>query len=300
MKVFVTGGAGFVGTAVIKALLAADHSVHALVNHRKLQIQNDRVTSFTGDLFNATALDSAMRGCNAVVHLVGIIAENPAKGITFDRIHFEGTVAVVEATTRAGIRRYIHMSALGAAADAASLYHRSKFRAEQFVRASALDWTILQPSLIHGPGGDFTKMEIDWARGKSLPYLFMPYFGVGLLGTGPRRKIQPVFVDDVARAFVQCLSNEKTIAQTFPLGGSQQLTWPQMHHLAAQKLTGQSRIAFPIPAWYAKAITHIVPASLLPFTHDQVLMAEQDNTCDLQKFVEAFGWTPRSFEETFQ
>lgn len=300
MNIFVTGGAGFVGSAVIASLLAAGHSVRALVNHRPLKLTDARLQSINGDLFDDKILDSAMTGCDAVIHLVGIIKEHPGRGITFDRIHYQGTIKVVDATKRAGIKRYLHMSALGAAGDSRSVYLRTKFKAEEYVRASGLAWTILEPSLIHGPGGDFTEMEIDWARGKAVPFLFMPYFGNGLLGLGPASKIQPVFVQDVARAFVESLQNSKTIGQVFQLGGPEQMTWPEMHRIAARAIRGKQRATLAIPAWYAKAITHVVPGGWLPFTRDQVVMAESGNVCDLSKFTDVFGWQPLGFEASLR
>jgi len=297
VKVFLTGGAGFVGSSVIDALLERGRAIHVLVNHRKLKQSDLRIQTFTGDLFDDAILDSAMKDCDAVIHLVGIIVEKPGKGITFDRIHHQGTVKVVDAVKRAGIRRYVQMSSLGAAANAASMYHRTKFKAEEYVRASGLDWTIIQPSLIYGPGGEFSEMESAWARGRAFPYFFMPYFGSGLLGLGAPRKVQPVFVEDAARAFADSLEDDRKIGQLFQLGGPEQMTWPQMHRIFALAITGKPRPTLALPAWYAKFITHIVPASLLPFTYDQVLMSEQDNVCDLSQFVDCFGWTPKVLNE---
>ena len=103
-----------------------------------------------GGLFEAAALDEGMRGCDAVVHLVGIIRERPSRGVTFGAVHLEGTRRVVDAAARNGVRRYVHMSALGTRPDAASDYHRTKYEAEEYVRAGGSDWTIFRPSLIHG------------------------------------------------------------------------------------------------------------------------------------------------------
>jgi nucleoside-diphosphate-sugar epimerase len=295
--IFVTGGSGFVGSSVLDALQAADFSVNALVRHEPLDRPSDRVISFTGGLFDDAALDAGMKGCTAVIHLVGIIAERPAEGITFDRIHYQGTQHVVDATKRAGIRRYIQMSAIGARPDAPATYHRTKFLAEQYVRDSGLDWTIIRPSIIHGPRGDFMKTEAGWARGTSVPYLFMPYFGRGLLGLGGAGKLQPVFVEDVARAFVECLDDPQKARELFCIGGPDQMTWPGMHRMIAQVLVGHRRPVLAIPDWYAKSLAAIVPPGLLPFSRDQVLMSEEDNICDLSTFVSAFGWTPRSFEQ---
>jgi NADH dehydrogenase len=292
MNVFVTGGSGFVGKAVIQALLERDHHVHAPVNHRPLQINDDRVKSFPGGLFDAAAVDTAMRDCQAVIHLVGIIREKPSAGITFDRIHHQGTARIVEAARRAGIGRYVQMSAIGASPDSPSEYHRTKFAAEECVRASGLDWTIFRPSMILGPGGEFSGMEERWARGSAAPYLFMPYFGAGFLGLGPKFRIQPVLVSDVARAFVDAIDKPAAIGQVYPLAGPQEMTWPQMHQAIARKITGHSKPVLPIPAWYAKLMSWIVPSFLLPFTADQVRMSQQDNVADMTEFAKTFGWSP--------
>ena len=160
------------------------------------------------------------------------------------------------------------------------------------MRQSKLDWTIFRPSLIHGPGGEFLKMEAKWARGKSPPFLFMPYFGGGPLGFSRQTRVQPVFVEDVARAFVDALEKPQSIGRTYCIGGAEPMTWPDMHRQAARIFTGKRRLALPIPAWYARVITHVVPESLLPFTRDQVTMSREDNVCDIKPFAADFGWTP--------
>src|SRR5450432_526511 len=108
-RVFVTGASGFVGTAVVEELVSRNHQIRALVNRREIEING--VESIKGSLFDSASLDRGMSGCDAVIHLVGIIMQRPSKGITFNRIHFEGTKNVVDAAKRAGIKRYLHMSA---------------------------------------------------------------------------------------------------------------------------------------------------------------------------------------------
>jgi NADH dehydrogenase len=226
--------------------------------------------------------------------------ERRHKGITFDRIHFEGTRSIVDAAKRNGIRRYLHMSALGTRHDAVSTYHRTKYAAEEYVRASGLDWTIFRPSLIHGPRGEFIQMEAAWARYKAPPFLFMPYFGRGFFGRGGAGMLQPVYVGDVARAFVDALANSKTIGEIYPIAGPDRVTWPQLHRICATAIIGRRRWVMPLPAWYAKLLTRIAPASLLPFNRDQVIMSQEDNTTDLAKFRDAFGFEPHPFEPTLR
>jgi uncharacterized protein YbjT (DUF2867 family) len=297
--VFVTGASGFVGSSVISEVLERGNGVRALVHHRR-PTTDGRVEVVEGDISDPAKLERAIRGCDTVIHLVGIIFEKRSQGATFESVHVQGTRNVVDATRRAGVKRYIHMSALGTRPDAVSRYHKTKFAAEEYVRNSGLAWTIFRPSLIHGPEGEFMQMEINWAKKKAPPFLFMPYFGAGAMGLGGAGKVQPIYVKDVARAFAGSLTNAKTIGEVYLIGGAQQLTWSQMHQIAAEAVTGKRRWVMPIPAWYAKLLTGILPGRLLPFNRDQVIMSQEDSTCDLSKFVDDFGWEPKGFAQAIR
>lgn len=300
-RVFLTGASGFVGSQVLQELLSRGYAVNALAHRGNLRTTHDRLTPVRGGLFDAKALADGMAGCDAAVHLVGIIMERPIEGVTFERIHFEGTRSVVDAAKRAGVRRYLHMSSLGARPNAVSTYHRTKYKAEQYVRNSGLHWTIFRPSLIHGPGGEFTRMEANWARKRAMPFLFMPYFGAGLFGRGGAGRLQPVYVKDVARAFAEALDKRQTIGEVYPIGGTEQLTWPELHRRFAESVTGNAhRKVVAVPDWYARLLTRVVPRPLLPFNRDQVLMSREDNTTDLAKFKDDFGWEPRAFTAALQ
>src|SRR5581483_281406 len=286
------------GSAVIGELIARQHHVHALVNRRKLDDFGSAVHSYRGDLFDSRALDEAMDGCDAVMHLVGIIMEHPSRGITFERIHFEGARNVIDAAIRNGVKRFVHMSALGVRLDAVSNYHKTKYRAEEYLRGSNLEWTIFRPSMIHGRRGEFMQMEAKWARRKAPPFLVMPYFGAGLLGRGGAGMLQPVYVNDVARAFVDAMEKNQTIGETYPLGGAEQLSWPEMHRAVARAVMGHPRWVLPIPAWYAKILARIGVGKLAGFNRDQIVMSQGENTCDLTKFEHDFGLSPVGFEQS--
>ena len=105
-------------------------------------------------------------------------------------------------------------------------------------------------------------------------------------------------MNDVAKAFVDSLDNPKTIGEVYLLGGPDEVTWPQMHRISGTAITGKKPRVMPMPAWYAKLVAAITPASFLPFNRDQVIMSQENNTCDLTKFKDDFGWTPVKFEET--
>jgi uncharacterized protein YbjT (DUF2867 family) len=299
-RVFVTGGSGFVGSAILQELSRRNIPATALVNRRNLPAAGGDVVSFKGDIFDPGSLAEGLKDCRAVIHLVGIIFEKPGEGITFERMHVESTRNVVETVKRAGIRRLIHMSALGVRPEAVSDYHKTKWRGEEIVRGSGLEWTIFRPSMIHGPAGEFMKMEAKWARKQSPPFLFMPYFGAGIFGTGGAGLVQPVYVRDVARGFVDALGNGKSISRAHPLAGKARLSWPQMHRLASRAIVGKPRLALGIPAWYGRLLTSVVPRGLLPFNRDQIVMSQEDNTADMAEFISDFGWEPGDFASTLQ
>src|SRR4029079_5261144 len=96
--------------------------------------------------------------------------------------------------------------------------------------------------------------EKSGGRHKAPPFLFMPYFGAGALGLGGAGKLQPVYVGDVARAFVDALENRKTVGEVYLLGGPDQLTWPQLHKTVSQHVVGKRRWTMPMPAWKAKLL----------------------------------------------
>jgi nucleoside-diphosphate-sugar epimerase len=152
--------------------------------------------------------------------------------------------------------------------------------------------------MILGPSGEFMKMEAKWARKQSPPFLFMPYFGAGLLGLGGAGLLQPVYVKDVARAFVDAIGNASTVVKTYELAGAEQLTWPEMHRAVSQAIVGKNRLTMAIPVWYAKMLAAVLPGSILPFNRDQVIMSQENSTCDLTEFKRDFGWEPVGFESS--
>ena len=118
--VFVTGASGFVGEAVVEELLQRGYEVNALVHRRAIVSVAGRVHSIDGSLFDEKVLAEGMRGAGAVIHLVGIIFERRFEGVTFERMHVEATKSVVDAAKVAGVKRFVHMSALGTRMDAVS------------------------------------------------------------------------------------------------------------------------------------------------------------------------------------
>jgi len=293
-KVLLTGASGFVGQAVLASLLSAGHTVHA-ISRKPFPISHPLLTQFPADLADPPSLLPAAQGCSAAIHLVGIIREIPRRNITFRSVHVEGTRAILAACHHANIRRYVHMSALGTRPHARSAYHQSKWLAEDLVRGASLDHTIFRPSMITGPGGEFTRMLRGWSEGTAAPWLFFPYFRAGLLGRGRKTLVQPIALPDVARAFTDALTLPASIAQTYDLTGLTRLTWPEFYTALASNSALKPKPPLPIPLWYAHLLTTLVPPTLLPFNRSQLQMAAEDNTGNPTPFATAFGWTPRAF-----
>src|SRR4029453_4823882 len=166
-RVFVTGATGFVGRAVIQALRAEGHVVRCLVRRgSEADLHGFEAIERVGAalLGPPGSLEAGMVGCDTVIHLVGIIREHKSRGITFDRLHRVGTNNVLAAAAAAGVRRYLHMSALGTRAGARSRYHQTKWAAEEAVRTSGLAWTIFRPSVIYGHGDGFLSLLAGMVR----------------------------------------------------------------------------------------------------------------------------------------
>jgi NADH dehydrogenase len=203
---------------------------------------------------------------------------------------------VIYAAQQANVRRFIHMSALGTRAQANSRYHQTKFAAEELLRHSGLDFTIFRPGLIHGPDGEFSQMLYGWAHGTRAPWFFMPYFGRGMFGQ-QSSKIQPVYIDDVAGAFVQAVDHPQAVGKTYDLVGPARYTWPELLHIASRILRGKPKVPVAIPAWEADLMLKLhFP---VPFTREQLTMALEDNIGDAAPVQADFpGWQAQSLEST--
>jgi uncharacterized protein YbjT (DUF2867 family) len=252
MKIAITGGTGFVGSEIVWQAKAAGINV-CLVPHAAVS--------------NPDLLPDILAGANCVIHLVGIVFERGAN--TFESAHVEATRNVVTATAHARIRRYLHMSALGTRPDARSRYHQTKWRAEEIVRQSSLAWTIFRPSVIYGPGDKSFNVLAKIIR--RLPV-------IPVLGDGTTL-LQPVAVKTVAEAFLAALRNDGSIGQTYDLCGPVVLSWNELYDRLLKLLHREkSKVHLPMPVarnlarlWEGLPVTP-------PFTRDQLLMLEEDNT----------------------
>ena len=284
-RVFVTGGTGFVGRAVVQALRAEGCAVRCLVrrgSERDLRGVG-AIERIEGDVMSRQSLDHAMDGCDAVIHLVGIIREHPAIGITFERVHTQGTMNVLEAAAAVGARRYVHMSALGTRSGARSRYHQTKWAAEEAVRASPVPWTIFRPSIIYGRGDGFVSVLAHMLE--RLP--IVPIIGAG------RRRLQPVPVAHVAQGFVRALSVDASVKHTYDVGGPEPVTMVDLIDRVAAAMGRRRPIKAHVPLGLVRTVTRaLYRFPDYPLTPDQLLMLEEENTCEPGPFYETFGLAP--------
>jgi uncharacterized protein YbjT (DUF2867 family) len=288
VKIFLTGGTGFVGTAVAEEIRRRGHAIRALVRdvERTSALRAAGAELVAGDVTDPRTLAGAVRGCDAVVHLVGIIRERGAR--TFEAVHVGGTQHVLVAAKEAGVRVFVHMSALGAK-PAGTPYHRTKFEAEERVRGSGLAHVVFRPSIVfdrESPVVRIWRRQVRW-----LPL-------VPVLGDG-RYRLQPVARRDVAAAFVAALEREETWNATYELVGPDVLTYDEiLDAIGAALGTPRVRKAhLPLaavrPALRLAAALHL-PTPLTP-DELQMLLEENVATQPGNALREVFGIEPVSF-----
>jgi uncharacterized protein YbjT (DUF2867 family) len=291
MLIALTGATGYVGARIVRKLLRREHEVRALVRRpdRAGPLADLGVTLVPGNLRDARALEALVADAGAVVHLVGIIVE--ARGQTFEGVQVEGTRALLAAATRAGVGTMVHMSALGARGEAAATrYHRTKWQAEEEVRASGLPHAVFRPSLIAGPGNVPLKTMVDMIRLSPV---------VPVIGDG-RYQLQPVWVEDVAEAFALAVERPD-LRGTFEIAGPERLTYHQLlDRLEAALGVRRRRVSVPVGmARFAAAAGAALP-NLAPITSEQLQMLLEGNTTDHNTLETSFGIHPRPFTEVAQ
>lgn len=282
--ILVTGGTGFVGSRLVRKLVEQERPVRLLVQDAgAAKTRFPRGVEFAeGDVTRPETLTAAMAGVDTVIHLVAIIRERGDR--TFERINYGGTVNVVDAEKEAGVRRHLQMSALGVMRDPNFPYHDTKYRAESYVKASGLDWTIFRPSLIFGPGDHFFPILATLAK---LPAPFV-------LPDGGTAKFQPVWLWDVVDAFIAALDDLSTVGKTYELGGPDVFTYKEMVGVLMD-VTRRHRPKVPVPAVLLKPIAIAFDKFLPkpPVTPEQLKMLRLDNSSTNSATATLIGRPPK-------
>jgi NADH dehydrogenase len=253
MKIAITGGTGFVGSHLANRALAEGHDVVLLSRTAKQQsvVLNDsaRVTRISSDLTNVDALAAAFKDCEAVAHCAGINRQIGTQ--TYARVHVEATRNVVEAAKRAGVRRITLMSFLRARPNCGSPYHESKWAAEEIVRNSGLDYTVVKAGMVYGRGDHM------------LDHLSHAFYTLPILATvGFRQKaIRPLAVDDLIHVLHAALVNGRLKRQTIAITGAEELYLSDAARRVAQVL-GRRIWMFPAPLWFHYALALVCEATM--------------------------------------
>ncbi|MFQ5765282.1 MAG: complex I NDUFA9 subunit family protein [Rhodospirillales bacterium] len=291
--VTVFGGSGFLGRHLVKRLAAEGAEVRVPVRDAEgaqfLKVLGDvgQVVTWPADITDAAQVAKALDGADAAVNLVGILYERGRA--TFQRIHVDGAANVARAAAAAGVRRLVHVSAVGADPDSPAEYARTKAAGEAAVKEAFPGATIVRPSIVFGPEDDFFNRFAGLAR--LTPVL--PVFGcptwptielfpeggivdVDLYGDGGT-KFQPVYVGDVADAIMAILADDATAGGTYELGGPSVYSFKEIMDLMLAE-TGRERFLAPLPFAVAKVQAFFLEMwPVPPLTRDQVKLLERDN-----------------------
>lgn len=289
MKIAVIGATGFVGSHLVPHLAAAGHRVVGISRDgRRLSEWDASVEARAADV-TRDDLDAALDGAEGAVHLVAIPRETG--GRRFEEVNVAGTRRAVEAAERAGVRRFVHLSVLGVSDDPALAYLHSKWRGEEAVRSSRLEWVVLRPSLMFGTGDGFFSLVKATLRWWSPGVVAIP-------GRGDTR-FQPLSVDDLAIAVERCLTEDRA-RSIYELGGPDHVTYREIVD-EVMRATGMRRLKLGLPIPLISALTAVTDRVLpiFPVSHDQIQSLQQPNYTDLDAFERAFGVTPRRMDLSY-
>ena len=268
MKVLVTGGTGVVGAGTVTALLKHGHEVRLLSRHAHSDSKQwpKGVEAFPGDIAEAATVDGAAEGCDVVLHLAAIVDEDPPRA-TFERINVEGTRHVLGEATRAGVKRFVYVSSLGADRGD-SPYHRSKRAGEALVRQWAGSWVIVRPGSVYGPGDEQVSLLLRMVR--TLP-------AVPVIAGGDVQ-FQPLWHEDVAEALVRVVEREELAGRELDLAGPELTSQNDLLERFA-KITSREPVRVPLPDFVANAGMRAIEALGVdfPLNEGQLQMLREGN-----------------------
>lgn len=291
MKVALFGGTGFVGCYLVEELLQQGHEVTLMVRQEsavKNIKQQGYVKLINGLLQDQSAIQKTITGAEVIIYLAGIIREFPSNGASFEELHFQSAKRVIDEARNQGVNRFILMSALGVKPGGTE-YQKTKFLAEEYLKAKELDWTIFRPALIFGdPKGKVefcTQLKKDML---SLPFPAPAFFSKFNVWKAGQFLFSPIHVTDVAKIFVKALDHPGTSRKVFELGGPDIISWNQILTTIC-KAWGKKKWRVPVPAWGIKMVASIFDRfSWFPVSKDQITMLMEGSYCKSNLIQEIF------------
>ena len=267
MKVLVTGGTGVIGESTVRALHRRGHAVRVLSRHANAEKGwPPGVEPWQGDVSDEASIRGAASNCDAVLHIVGIVEEHPPEA-TFQSVNIDGTRYVVLEAERSGVSKLIYVSSLGAERGQSD-YHRSKYVAEDVVRAFTRDWIVLRPGAVYGPGDEHVSVLLRMVR--SLPVI--PTIGDG------NQRFQPLWHEDLAEALTLAVERPDVKCMTMEIAGPDFTSQNDLID-RMRVLTDRSAPQAPMPeilaSWGLKALDAIGVS--VPFNESQLRMLIEGN-----------------------
>jgi NADH dehydrogenase len=291
MQILVAGGSGVVGVGAVTALLERGHQVRLLARHARDDARQwpSGVTPLVGDVTDVASLRGAADSCDAVLHVAGIVEESPPT-TTFRRVNVEGTANMVAEAERAGVRRFVFVSSLGAP-EGESDYHRSKREAERIVERFSGSWTICRPGNVYGPGDGQISVLLRLVRGAT------PL--VPMIGSGDQ-PFQPIWWEDLATALATVVERDDLAGQALDLAGHE-ITSQKDLQARMGRLIGRDVQSIAVPELLAslgaKAVSMV--GWKIPLSDAQLQMLREGNTIPegRQNGLDLLGVTPTPLDE---
>jgi len=264
MKLLITGGTGFVGRYVIEELENNHQLILPVRNPENLENKSHNITieNFPENLSSVVEKHRP----DVVVNLLGILNEEPKKGITFEKVHVEYLKQLIEGAKNSGVKKFIHISALGADKNSKSRYAKTKAKGEKLAINSGIDYVILRPSIILGKG---QKLFEDLKKFSILTPVIL----------APKGKVQPVHIDDVVKTVKKAVEDDNLKNEIIELCGSRIVSYKELFEFVLSYI-GRKRIVIEMPAgffWRILPILKLMPEP--PITEDQLYLLEKDNIC---------------------
>jgi uncharacterized protein YbjT (DUF2867 family) len=276
MRVLVTGGTGVIGEGSIPELIARGHQVRLFSRHAEEDARQwPGVEAVNGDVGEAVSVTGAAAGCDAVLHIAGIAAEDPPE-VTFAQVNVGGTREMIAEAERARAQRFIFVSSLGADVGESD-YHRSKFEAERLVQLSGLDWTIVRPGNVYGPGDEVISTILKMVR--TLP-------AVPVIDDGSQ-EFQPIWHEDLARILSAVLERGDLAGRILEAAGPDVTTMNDLLERFGE-ITGREPARVPLPGALAQMMSRLTPL-IPPIDDNKLTMLRETNVARGTSAAEALG-----------
>ncbi len=288
--ILLTGGTGLVGRHLVRSLVKKGYAVRCLVREPQKagEVLPAGIELSQGEINDPVAVRKACQDVDKVIHLVAIIRKHGDS--TFERINVEGTLNLVAAAGQAGVKHFIHMSALGACDNTRYKYAYSKWRGEETVRQSGLAWTILRPSIIYGRGFNFFNRLLQSLQMFPKPFVPVPGWGNTLF--------QPIAVEDVVRCLVQICEDPGMVGRVIQIGGPEHLSYAQMLDILLECL-GEKRYKLYVPMPLMRLVVPLMGSVLRdpPVSPIELKQLDVDNTTNLNAVENIFGFRPKALHD---